>query len=125
MLKYPYSYGDDLSEEVAMQRRVDLFDKGLVLVALWGVWSLIPNNAFASDSTLAKLPEAPNAAPSPNPGTFAPIVGICKCTSPQVKTAILLFGLSSVCYSAFCSKDEKLIFACTAVTTYVVSQLVK
>ena len=48
---YPYSYGDYLSEEEALQRRVNLFDrvasKGLVLVAFWSVWSLLPTTAFA------------------------------------------------------------------------------
>lgn len=46
MLGYPYTYSDYLSEEEAMQRRVDLFDKvvgkGLILTVFWSVWALIP-----------------------------------------------------------------------------------
>ena len=53
MLGYPYSYRDHLSEEDAMQRRVDLFDtvveKGVVLAVFWSVWSLLPTTAFAVD----------------------------------------------------------------------------
>ena len=49
MLGYPYTYSDYLSEEEAMQRRVDLFDrvaaKGLVLAIFWSVWSLIPTTS--------------------------------------------------------------------------------
>ena len=108
-----------------MQRRVDLFDrladKGLVLVA---VWSLIPNTAFAADLPGDLVPpEAPKAAPGPNPATFAPIAGFCKCTSPQVKTGILLVGIASLYYSALCSKDKPLIIACTSIGTYAATQL--
>ena len=127
MLGYPYSYSDYLSEEEAMQRRVDIFDrvvdKGLVLVAVW--W-LIPTTAFAVDLPVDPgLAEAPNAAPGPNPVTFAPIAGVCKCTSPKVKTAILLIGISSICYSALCSKDKPLIVACSSIATYAAIQLTK
>lgn len=127
MLGYPYTYGDYLSEEEAMQRRVDLFDrvadKGLVLVAFWSVWSLIPTTAFAVD--LPADPGLAEAAPSPNPVVFAPIAGVCKCTSPKVKTAILLIGISSICYSALCSKDKPLIIACSSMATYAATKLVK
>ena len=127
MLGYPYTYSDYLSEEEAMRRRVDLFDKvadkGLVLAVFWSVWSLIPTSAFAVDLPADPgLAEAPKAAPGPNPVTFAPVAGICKCTSPKVKTAILLIGLSSVCYSAFCSKDKPLIVACSSLATYVATK---
>ena len=130
MLGYPYTYSDYLSEEEAMQRRVDIFDrvadKGLVLIAFWFVWSLIPTTAFAVDLPAdPDLVQAPKAAPGPNPVTFAPIAGICKCTSPKVKTAILLIGISSLCYSAFCSKDKPLIVACSAIATYAATQLAK
>ena len=130
MIGYPYTYGDCLSEEDAMQRRVDIFDrvadKGLVLVAFWSVWSLIPTTAFAVDLPADPgLAEAPKPASGPNPVTFAPIAGVCKCTSPKVKTAILLFGISSICYSALCSKDKPLIVACSSMATYAATRLVK
>lgn len=127
---YPYTYNDFLSEEEAMRRRVDLFDrvaeKGLVLAIFLSVWSLIPNSAFAVDLPADPgLAEVPEAASGPNPVTFAPIGGICKCASPQVKTAILLIGVSSICYSALCSKDKPLIIACASLATYVSTNLVK
>ena len=127
MLGYPYTYSDYLSEEEAMQRRVDLFDrvadKGLVLVAFYFVWSLIPTTAFAVDSAADPvLTEAPKPPPGPNPVAFAPIAGVCKCTSPQVKTAILLIGVSAICYSALCSKDKPLIIACSSLATYVATK---
>ena len=130
MLGYPYTYSDYLSEEEAMRRRVDIFDKvadkGLVLVAVWSVWSLIPTTAFAVDLPANPgLAEAPKAAPDPNPVTFAPIAGVCKCTSPAVKSAILLIGISSICYSALCSKDKPLIIACSSIATYAATQLAK
>ena len=130
MIAYPYTYGDDLSEEEAMQRRVDLFDtvmnKGLVLAIFWSVWRVHPFNAFAADLPVDPgLAEAPKAAPGPNPLTFAPIAGVCKCTSPQVKTAILLVGITSICYTALCSKDKTLIVACTSVATYTATKLLK
>lgn len=120
MLGYPYTYNDYLSEEEAMQRRVDFFDrfvaKGLVFVVFW---SLIPTPGFAADLPANRgIAEAPNVAP-----VFAPIAGICKCTSPQVKTAMLLMGISSLCYCAFCTKDKPLIIACTSLATYVAIQL--
>ena len=113
-----------------MQRRVDLFDrvadKGLVLAVFWSVWSLIPTTIFAADLPADPgLAEAPKAAPGPNPVTFAPIAGICKCASPQVKTAILLIGVTSICYSALCSKDKPLIVACSSLATYAATKLVK
>ena len=130
MLGYPYTYSDYLSEEEAMKRRVDLFDrvahKGLVLISVWSVWSLIPNTVLAvdlpADPGLAKTPEATS---SPNPVTFAPITGVCKCASPQVKTAILLIGVSAVCYSALCSQDKPLIVACSSIATYAATKLGK
>ena len=130
MLGYPYTYSDYLSEEEAMRRRVDLFDrvadKALVLVAFWSVWSLIPTTTFADDLPANPgLAEAPKPASGPNPVTFAPIAGICKCTSPKVKTAILLVGISSICYSALCSKDKPLIIACSSMATYAATQLAK
>lgn len=126
MLGYPYTYSDYLSEEEAMQRRVDLFDrvadKGLVLAVLWSV--LIPTTAFAVDLPADPgLAEAPKAAPGPNPVVFAPIAGVCKCASPRVKTGILLVGVASICYSALCSKDKPLIIACTSIATYVATKL--
>ena len=129
MLGYPYNYGDYLSEEEAMQRRVDFFDrvadKGLVLAVFWSVWSLIPTTSFAADLPAdTGLAEAPKAAPGPNPGTFAPIAGVCKCASPEVKTAILLVGITAICYSALCSKDKPLIVACTSIATYAATKLV-
>ena len=130
MLGYPYTYNDYLSEEEAMQRRVDLFDrvadKGLILAVFWSVWSLMPTTAFAADlPTDQGLAEAPKTAPGPNPVTFAPITGVCKCASPQVKTAILLIGITSICYSALCSKDKPLIVACSSLATYAATKLVK
>ena len=130
MLGYPYTYSDYLSEEEAMQRRVDLFDrvaaKGLVLAVFWPVWSLIPTIVFAADLPANPVPvEATKAAPDPNPVIFAPIIGVCKCASPQVKTAILLLGITSICYSALCSKDKPLIVACSSLATYAATKLVK
>ena len=129
MLGYPYTYSDYLSEEEAMQRRVDLFDrvadKGLVLAVFWSVWLVIPTTAFAADLPADPgLAEAPKAAPGPNPVAFAPIAGVCKCVSPQVKTAILLIGVTSICYSAVCSKDKPLIVACSSLATYAATKLV-
>ena len=125
MLGYHYSYSDYLSEEEAMQRRVDLFDrvvdKGLVLVAFWSVWSLIPTTAFALPADRG-LAEASKAAPVRNPAVLTPIVGVCKCTSPQVKTAILLIGVSSIFYSALCSKDTPLIISSISLATYVATK---
>ena len=125
MLGYPYTYNDDLSEEEAMQRRVNLFDrvadKGLVLAVFL---SLMPTTAFAADLPADPgLAEAPKAAPGPNPVTFAPIAGVCKCASPQVKTAVLLIGITSICYSALCSKDKPLIVACSSLATYAATKL--
>ena len=130
MLGYPYTYSDYLSEEEAMQRRVDLFDrvadKGLVLAIFLSIWSLIPTTTFAVDLPAdSGLAEAPKATPSPNSVTFAPIAGVCKCASPQVKTAILLIGITSICYSALCSKDKPLIVACSSLATYAATKLVK
>ena len=128
MIGYPYTYSDYLSEEEAMQRRVVLFDrvvdKGLVLAVFWSVCSLIPATANAVDADPG-LAEAPKAAPVSNPATFAPVVGICKCASPQVKTAILLVGITSICYCALCSKDKPLIVACSSLATYAATKLVK
>ena len=130
MVGYPYTYSDYLSEEEAMRRRVDIFDrvaeKGLVLAVFLSVWSLIPTTAFAVDLPADPgIAEAPKAAPGPNPVTFAPVAGICKCTSPRVKTAILLIGVSSICYSALCSKDKPLIIACTSIAAYAATNVVK
>lgn len=126
MLGYPYTYGDYLSEEEAMQRRVDVFDrvagKGLVLAVFCSV--LRPTTAFAVDLPADPgLVEAPAPVPGPNPVVFAPIAGICKCTSPRVKTGILLLGVTSICYSALCSKDKPLIIACSSIATYVATKL--
>lgn len=127
MLGYPYTYSDYLSEEEAMRRRVDLFDrvadKGLVLAVFWSVWSLIPTTAFAADLPADQVLVAD--VPAPGPGIFAPVIGVCKCTSPEVKTTILLIGISSICYSALCSKDKPLIVACSSLATYAATQLVK
>ena len=130
MLGYPYTYSDYLSEEEAMQRRVDLFDrvadKGLVLVVFCSVWSLAPTITFAADLPADPgLAEAPKATPGPNHVTFAPIAGVCKCTSPQVKTGILLIGITTICYSALCSKDKPLIVACTSLSAYLTTKLVE
>ena len=130
MLNYPYTYGDYLSEEEAMQRRVDLFDrvatKGLVLAIFWSVWSLIPTTVFAADLPVRlDLGETPKATPDPNPITFATIAEICKCASPQIKTAILLTGITCICYSALCSKDKPLIVAYSSLVTYVAIKLSK
>ena len=126
MLSYPYSYSDYLSEEEAMQRRVDLFDraadKGLVLAIFCCV--LIPTTTFAVDLPADPgLAEAPGPTPGPGPVVFAPIAGICKCASPRVKTGILLLGVTSICYSALCSKDKPLIIACSSIATYVATKL--
>lgn len=125
LLGYPYTYHDHLSEEEALRRRADFFDKGLVLFAFWSVWSLMSAPAFASD--LPNLPDSSAAiTPDPTPApVFAPIAGVCACTSPKVKTAILLIGVSSICYSALCSKDKPLLIACTSIATYVATNLDK
>ena len=127
MLGYPYSYNDYLSEEEAMKRRVDFFDKGFALFAFWSVWSLIPTAGFASDLPKTNLPDsATSTTPSPESArVFAPIAGLCTCTSPRVKTVILLIGVSSICYSALCSKDKPLIIACSSIMTYVATNLDK
>lgn len=125
MVGYPYNYYDHLSEEEAMKRRVEIFDKGLVVFVVWSLWSLIPTAAFASDLPKTNFPDSTNT-PNPTPGpVFAPIAGICSCTSPKVKTVILLIGISSICYSALCSKDKPLIIACSSIATYVATNLNK
>ena len=131
MLGYPYTYQDYLSEEEALLRRADFFDKGLALFAFWSVYSLISAPAFASD--VPKLPNGPDApgnvagAPgnAPPPPVFAPVAAACSCTSPKVKTALLLLGVSTICYSAMCSNDKPLIVACSALATYVTTNLTK
>lgn len=129
MIGYPYTYNDYLSEENAMRRRADFFDKGLVLFAFWSIWSLIPTAALASDvpkNNLLDSAATTASSPSPTPGqAFAPIAGVCACTSPRVKTAILLVGVSSICYCALCSKDKPLIIACSSIATYVATNLDK
>lgn len=127
MLGYPYSYNDYLSEEEAMKRRVKIFDKGLVLFVFWAFCSLIPTAASATDLPKTNFSDSAAAnAPSPIPGAvFAPVAGICNCTSPKVKTVILLVGVSAICYSAVCSKDKPLIIACSSIATYVATNLPK
>jgi hypothetical protein len=133
MVGYPYTYNDYLSEEEAMQRRVGLFDeivdKGLPLAAFCLI--LMPNTAFAADLPANPGPgnpgvvEAPGTTPAPgrSPSVFAPVAFACKCASPRVKTAILLVGISSICYSALCSNDKTLLVACTSIATYVGTKL--
>ena len=126
MIGYPYTYNDYLSEEEAMQRRVDFFDKiadkGLVLVVFYSV--LRPGIAFAVDLPADPgLAEAPRPTPIPNPVVFAPVARACKCTSPQVKTAILFLGITSICYSALCAQDKPLLVACSSVATYAMTKL--
>ena len=126
MLGYPYTYNDYLSEEEAMQRRVALFDKvadkGLLLAAFYFV--LMSTTAFAVDLPADPgLAQAPGTNPSRSPSVFAPLAIACKCTSPRVKTGILLLGISSICYSALCSNDKTLLVACTAIATYAASKL--
>ena len=109
-----------------MQRRVDLFDKvvdkGLIFAIFWYV--LMPTTAFAVDLPRnLGLAEAPKTAPGPNPAAFAPLTGVCKCTSPRVKTGILLLGVTSICYSAFCSKDKSLIIVSSSIATYAATKL--
>lgn len=96
MLGYPYHYNDYLFEEEAMERRVDFFDKGLVLFAFCSIWSFLPTVTFASD--LSEPPSILYNAPNPTPGqVFAPVAGLCPCTSPKVKTADRNFS-----YLLFC-----------------------
>lgn len=126
MVGYPYTYNDYLSEEKAMQRRVDIFDRvadnGLVLAIFCSV--LIPNTAFAVDLPANPgLVEAPRPAPDPNPAILAPVAGLCKCASPRVKTGILLLGITSICYSALCTKDKPLLIACSSLATYAATKL--
>ena len=118
MVGYPYTYKDDLSEEEAMKRRVDFFDKGLVLFVFWSLMS-----AVSQASDIPKLSDTPS--PTPDNRVFAPIAGICACTSPKVKTAILLVGVGSICYCALCSKDKSLVVACSAIAAYVATNLDK
>ena len=127
MVGYPYSYNDYLSEEEAMKRRVEFVDKvlskGIVLSIFW---SLMSASAFAADLPVDPVisgtaVDAP--VPSPKPAVFAPVAGICKCSSPAVKTGILLAGVSLVCYSAFCSKDKVLLVACSSLGTYAITNL--
>lgn len=65
----------------------------------------------------------PGVAPGANFPVFAPIAGMCKCTSPQVKTAILLLGVTAICYSALCSDDKPLMVACGSLATYAATKL--
>lgn len=124
MVGYPYQYNDFLSEEEAMKRRVEVFDKGVVLFVFLGVWSLLPATGFASDLP-DTCPSPGSAGGGPAAPVFAPILGVCQCTSPQVKSAILIIGISSICYSALCSKDKTLIVACSSLATYAATNLNK
>lgn len=117
MIGYPYTYGDYLSGEEAMRRRVELFDKGAVLLVCWSLSAAVSH----ADDLPLNNPNHGNS-PSPNP-VFAPVAGLCTCTSPKVKTTILLLGVGAVCYSAMCSKDKALIAACSALATYAATKL--
>lgn len=128
MLGYPYTYDDYLSEEEAMQRKVDLFDniaaKRLLLAVL-----LIPTTAFAADlpampTNPTNIAEAPKPAPGPNSVVFAPICEICDCVSPKVKTKILLVGIGAICYSALYSRDKALMVACFSLATYAATNVI-
>lgn len=126
MLGYPYTYGDYSSGEEAMQRRVDFFDrvadKSLLLAVFCSV--LIPTTVFAvnlpADTGLA---DVPGVGPALNTVVFVSIAGVCKCALPRVKTRILLLGITSICYSALCSKDKPLIIACSSIATYAATKL--
>lgn len=125
MIGYPITYGDYLSGDEAMERRVKFVDQVLALVVLWSLQAAISN---ARGFPANKLdPCGPTDAPSPNGGssTFAPVAGICACTSPQVKTAILLGGIVAICYSAMCSNDKPLVIACSSLATYAATNVAR
>ena len=125
MIGYPYSYGDSLSGEKAMERRVELFDKGVVLVVCWSLSAAV-SHAQGFPANKPDIPDQCAAADAPSPGPmFAPVAGLCACTSPEVKTAILLAGIGAICYSAMCSKDKPLIAACSALATYAATNVSK
>ena len=88
MVGYPYTYGDQLSEQEAMRRRVELFDKGILVILLWGF-----NAAFSNAQEPMTPPNPLGEAPKGQPNVFAPVAAVCTCTSPQVKTVILLSGI--------------------------------
>ena len=129
MIGYPLTYGDYLSGSEAMKRRADFVDKGLVFVIIWSINTSIANargfpaNKVNPDQcSIADAPVAPSS-PSPNPPVFAPIAGVCSCTSPEVKTAILLAGIGAICYSALCSNEKPLVAACSALAAYAGTKL--
>lgn len=119
MIGYPYTYGDYLSEKEAMQRRADFVDKALVLVVCWSLSAAV-SHASNKGTSIKNDHAGDNNAP-----VFAPIGALCSCTSPKVKTAILLIGVASICYSAMCSNDKPLLAACSALATYSVTTLNK
>ena len=126
MIGYPYTYGDYLSGKDAMQRRVDFVDKALVLVVCWSLSAAVSHaRGFPSNKVTSIENDQCPATGDRNAPVFAPISAICSCTSPEVKTAILMIGVASICYSAICSKDKPLVAACSALATYAVTTLNK
>lgn len=119
MIGYPYTYGDELSEQEAMRRRVTLFDNGLIIMVLWGLKATI---SHAQDLPITSTNSNTGVEGSNTP-VFAPIAAACSCTSPQVKTAILLSGIGAICYCALCTKDKPLVAACSALATYAATKL--
>ena len=109
-----------------MQRRVELFDKGVVLVVCWSLCAAVAHARGFPANKPGMLDQcaAADAPPSPGP-VFAPVAGLCACASPQVKTAILLGGIGAICYSAMCSHDKGLVIACSSLATYAATNLGK
>ena len=123
MIGFPYTYGDSLSGSEAMQRRADFVDQVLVLVVCWSLTSAISHaRGFPANKPIGN--DQCSAMEGPHP-TFAPVAGICACTSPKVKTLILLGGVAAICYSGLCSNDKTLVVACSSLATYAYTQLGK
>ena len=119
MVGYPYSYGDNLSEEEAISNFISLLGKSKYVAVGFCFTLAYAKSASAFDvaapkgnATVAEVSNDSSAAPGKGVSSFAPIVAIGLGASPQVRTALLIGATGAVCYLAFTGDDKSLYVAC-------------
>lgn len=121
MIGYPYTYGDNLSEEEAVSNFISLIGGSKYAIIGFCFTLAYAKSASAIDvavpkgNTTVPVPDvgvAPSPAANKGVSSFAPIVAIGLGASPQVRTAILIGATGAVCYLAFTGDDKSLYAAC-------------
>ena len=120
MVGFPYNYGDELSEEEALEN-FKLFLKTYgATICVNGILFFLSKAAYAVDNTPAPAGNTGEVVPTPDPPVFAPLVPPTGFIHSKPWGVCGVCAIAWICITAASTGNPALIVACSSLLLYAI-----